>query len=109
MFGFIDVPVVHFSVTWWKTQHPGSVIVRDALPPEMLATFLFTMACTIVLAAVLIAIRYRIETLADGQVAHVAELAPVGTPREPKPTRGSTSPPHVRSRQWGWAGAGPGR
>src|SRR6267143_3524246 len=75
IFGFIDVPVVHFSVTWWKTQHPGSVIVRDALPPEMLATFLFTMACTIVLAAVLVAIRYRIETLADGQVAHAAELA----------------------------------
>jgi heme exporter protein C len=87
IFGFIDVPVVHFSVTWWKTQHPGSVIVRDALPPEMLATFLFTMACTIVLAAVLIAIRYRIETLSDGQVAQVAELAPVVTPREPEPTR----------------------
>ncbi len=87
IFGFIDVPVVHFSVTWWKTQHPGSVIGRDALPPEMLATFLFTMACTIVLAAVLIAIRYRIETLADGQVAEVAELAPVVTPREPEPTR----------------------
>ena len=87
IFGFIDVPVVHFSVTWWKTQHPGSVIVRGALPPEMLATFLFTMACTIVLAAVLIAIRYRIETLADGQVAEVAELAPVVTPREPEPTR----------------------
>ena len=87
IFGFIDVPVVHFSVTWWKTQHPGSVIVRGALPPEMLATFLFTMACTIVLAAVLIAIRYRIETLADGQVAEVAELAPLVTPREPEPTR----------------------
>jgi hypothetical protein len=39
------------------------------------------------LAAVLIAIRYRIETLADGQVAQVAELAPVVTPREPEPTR----------------------
>jgi heme exporter protein C len=87
IFGFIDVPVVHFSVTWWKTQHPGPVIVRDALPPEMLATFLFTMACTIVLAAVMIAIRYRIETLADGQVAAVAERASVVVPREPEPTR----------------------
>lgn len=87
VFGFIDVPVVHFSVTWWKTQHPGSVIVRDALPPEMLATFLFTMACTLVLAAVMIAIRYRIETLADGQVAVVAERASVVAPREPEPLR----------------------
>src|ERR1700686_1942232 len=65
IFGFIDVPVVHFSVTWWRTQHPGPIIVNDALPPEMLATFLFTMACTLVLAAVMIAIRYRIETLTD--------------------------------------------
>jgi heme exporter protein C len=87
IFGFIDVPVVHYSVQWWKTQHPGQVIVRDALPPEMLATFLFTMACTIVLAAVMIAIRFRIETLADGQVADVAEGAPVISPREPEPTR----------------------
>jgi heme exporter protein C len=85
--GFVNVPVVHFSVTWWKTQHPGSVIVRDALPPEMLATFLFTMFCTIVLAAVMIAIRYRIETLADGQVAAVAQRAAVVAPREPEPTR----------------------
>ena len=39
--------------------------MRDALPPEMLATFFFTLACTLVLAAVMIAIRYRIETLQD--------------------------------------------
>lgn len=65
IFGFVDVPVVYFSVDWWRTQHPGPVIATDALPPEMLATFLFTMACTLVLAGVLIAIRYRIETLLD--------------------------------------------
>src|SRR5437667_11243034 len=65
IFGFIDVPVVHFSVTWWRTVHPGPVISTDALPPEMLFTFLFTMACTLVLAAVMIAIRYRIEALTD--------------------------------------------
>jgi heme exporter protein C len=65
IFGFIDVPVVHFSVTWWRTQHPGPVIINDALPPEMLATFLFTMACTLVLAALMVVIRYRIETLTD--------------------------------------------
>src|SRR5216683_5248566 len=68
IFGFIDVPVVHFSVTWWQTVHPGPIIVNDALPPEMLATFFFTMACTLILAAVMVVIRYRIETLADGAV-----------------------------------------
>ena len=65
IFGFIDVPVVHFSVTWWRTHHPGPIVVNDALPAEMLATFFLTLACTLVLAAVMIAIRYRIETLQD--------------------------------------------
>src|SRR5256884_6844502 len=63
IFGFVDVPIVYFSVTWWRTQHPGPVIATDALPSDMLVTFLFTMACTLVLAAVMIAIRYAIETL----------------------------------------------
>jgi heme exporter protein C len=85
IFGFIDVPVVHFSVTWWRTQHPGPIIVNDALPPEMLATFLFTVACTLVLAAVMIGIRYRIETLLDAR-QNVFEPAPViAAPREPEP------------------------
>src|SRR4030081_2102707 len=88
IFGFIDVPVVHFSVTWWRTQHPGPVIVNDALPPEMLATFLFTMACTLALAAALIAIRYRIETLADGPAPAVAEKVASVTTNEAEPRRG---------------------
>jgi heme exporter protein C len=83
IFGFIDVPVVHFSVTWWRTQHPGPVIARDALPPEMLAIFLFTMACTIALAAVMIAIRYRIETLTDEASVPVGATATLATAREP--------------------------
>ena len=84
IFGFVDVPVVHFSVTWWTTQHPGPVIINDALPPEMLATFLFTLACTIVLAGVMVAVRYRIETLQDArETAH--EDAVVLAAREPEP------------------------
>jgi heme exporter protein C len=68
IFGFIDVPVVHFSVTWWRTQHPGPVVINDALPPQMLVAFFVTMAATLVLAAVMIAIRYRIEVLMDQAV-----------------------------------------
>ena len=85
IFGFIDVPVVHFSVTWWRTVHPGPIIVNDALPPEMLATFFFTMACTLVLAAVMIGIRYRIETLTDGAEQTVTELARVVGARDAEP------------------------
>ena len=87
IFGFIDVPVVHFSVTWWRTQHPGPVIVNDALPAQMLGTFLFTMACTLVLAAVMIAIRYRIETLTDAAALTVGSPATVVSARTPEPVQ----------------------
>jgi heme exporter protein C len=83
IFGFLDVPIVHFSVTWWRTVHPGPVVINDALPPEMLATFLFTMVCTLVLAAVLLGIRYRIETLRDAQPVGAVVIAP--TQAEPVP------------------------
>jgi heme exporter protein C len=83
IFGFVDVPVVHFSVTWWVTQHPGPVVINDALPPEMLATFLFTMLCTIVFAAVLVVIRYRIETLRDARQVLV-EPAKVVSAHQPE-------------------------
>ena len=86
IFGFIDVPIVHFSVTWWRTQHPGPIVVNDALPPQMLATFLFTLACTLVLAAVLVAVRYRIETLVDEQ-QEVFEPAKVIAAQQPEPSR----------------------
>jgi heme exporter protein C len=81
IFGFIDVPVVHFSVTWWRTQHPGPVVINDALPPQMLIAFLITMACTLFFAAVMIAIRYRIEFLME-QAAERAMPAPVVAPTE---------------------------
>jgi heme exporter protein C len=87
IFGFVDVPVVHFSVTWWRTVHPGPVIVNDALPPEMLATFLFTMACTLALAAVMIAIRYRLETLADGPVPEAAKVVAAVGSRDAEPVQ----------------------
>src|SRR5437762_9714541 len=86
IFGFIDVPVVHFSVTWWRTQHPGPIVVNNALPPEMLATFLFTLVCTLVFAAVLIAIRYRIEALLDAKL-RIAEPIQVVPAQRPEAVR----------------------
>ena len=86
IFGFIDVPVVHFSVTWWRTQHPGPIVINDALPAQMLLAFLVTMACTLYLAAVMIAIRYRIEVLTD-QAAERNVSAAVAAPSKLGTTR----------------------
>jgi heme exporter protein C len=36
--GFVNVPVVQLSVTWWRTLHPEPSVTRPgALPPEMTA------------------------------------------------------------------------
>ncbi len=86
IFGFVDVPVVHFSVTWWATHHPGPVVINDALPPEMLVTFFITLACTLVLATVMIAIRYRIETLLDER-QNIVEPAKVIAAHQPEGAR----------------------
>ena len=87
IFGFVDVPIVYFSVTWWRTQHPGPVIVTNALPPEMLLTFLVTMACTLFLAGTMVAIRYRIETLMDEAPSPASAQLAGAAPREPEPAR----------------------
>ena len=37
--GFLDVPIVHMSVKWWRTLHPGPVVMRSGgmreLPDSM--------------------------------------------------------------------------
>src|SRR5437764_2147656 len=86
IFGFIDVPVVHFSVTWWRTQHPGPIVVNDALPSQMLTTFFLTLVCTLVFAAVLIAIRYRLEALLDAKL-RIAEPIQVVPAQRPEAVR----------------------
>ena len=71
--GFVDVPVVHGSVEWWRTIHPQPII--DAangpqMPPQMTITFLVTLVAVTLLAAVLVAVRYQIEEAREA----IAEL-----------------------------------
>jgi heme exporter protein C len=66
--GFVDVPIVYFSVQWWRTLHPGPVLVTAGgpqLPPQMLLAALVTTAAVLYLAGVMVAIRYRIESRRD--------------------------------------------
>jgi len=82
--GFIDVPVVYFSVQWWRTLHPGPVILAAGgpqLPPEMLLTAGVTTLAVCFLAGVMVAVRYRIEARRDEQEerAVAAQLAPSRT------------------------------
>ena len=64
--GFIDVPVTHFSVTWWRTIHPPlETAAPSALPPEMLVTFAVSSVAVLALAMVLVGYRYRLEAARD--------------------------------------------
>jgi len=70
IFGFADVPIVYESVNWWRTLHPGPVLVTaggPAMPAPMLQTFLVTQLAVLFLTGVLVAIRYRIEVLREEQ------------------------------------------
>lgn len=65
--GFLDVPVIYFSVKWWRGQHP---IVfgpgkQEPLAPEMLQAFLFSLLTFLLFYVFLMIVRTRISLLED--------------------------------------------
>ncbi|MGH2695675.1 MAG: cytochrome c biogenesis protein CcsA [Actinomycetota bacterium] len=64
--GFLDVPVVHLSVVWWRSLHQGPSVLRLGGPvvaPPMLAALLLAVAAFTVLYAYLMALRLRVARL----------------------------------------------
>jgi len=51
--GFVDVPIIRWSVEKWRTLHPKPVVVQEGgttgLPPSMLLTFLICLAAFLLL------------------------------------------------------------
>ena len=78
--GFVNVPIVHFSVYWWQTLHPSgptpfNPAESSGLGGPELATFFTSLVAFTLLAAWLLAMRVRLGRLAD-TVAEL-ELEPV--------------------------------
>lgn len=68
--GFINVPIVHFSVQWWRTLHPsGPTLANPTESSELggpeVATFLTALVAFTLLFAWLLAQRTRVGRLAD--------------------------------------------
>jgi heme exporter protein C len=66
IFAFLDVPLVYFSIRWWRTQHPQPVILGgpgSGLEPRMRVAYLLVWAAFLGLMALLIRARYRLEQL----------------------------------------------
>src|SRR6476661_8274138 len=62
IFAFIDVPIVIFSIKWWRTQHPQPVFWGGgSFPPDWTAVFGWNMLAMALFAGVLSAVRLRQE------------------------------------------------
>ena len=66
--GFIDVPLVYFSIRWWRTQHPQPVMSggeNSGLEPPMLATLLVCLGTFTLLFLVLLRLRLKLQRLRE--------------------------------------------
>ena len=68
--GFIDVPIVHMSVRWWRTLHPDPIVATAdaALPASMWYTVLYCIVAFSLLAVFLVRQRLQIDELREALV-----------------------------------------
>jgi heme exporter protein C len=65
LIGAVDIPVVHFAVTWWRTQHPEPTVLRPGgpdLPGSMFLTLGVTFLAFMVLFVALLVLRMNVES-----------------------------------------------
>jgi len=73
--GALDVPIIHFSVQWWRTLHQPATVLRPEKPtmdPTMLAVLALNVVAFLAAYAYLAGRRYRLLTL-RGQALIAAE------------------------------------
>ena len=82
--GFVDVPIVHLSVTWWQSLHQGPTIRLlgpTTIAPSMLAALLTGVGAFTITYLYLMTLRLRVGRLEDRAMAEA--LSPrVGQPVE---------------------------
>ena len=62
IFAFIDVPIVIFSIKWWRTQHPQPVFwAGGSFTPDWTKLFLWNWLAMVLLASLMTAVRLRQE------------------------------------------------
>ncbi len=68
--GFLDIPLIHFSVLWWRTFHPQPKVITTeglgtGMDPVMMATLLISLGAFTLLYFVLMGQRVQIEKMKD--------------------------------------------
>jgi heme exporter protein C len=64
--GAVDIPLIHVSVTWFRSQHPEAVILRPEGPqadPAIVQTLLVSLLAFTLLFFALLLVRYGLEQL----------------------------------------------
>ena len=64
IFGFADVPIVYFSIRWFRTQHPSPVMgggEGSGLAAPMLQVFLINLGLFTVMGLLYLALRYHLQ------------------------------------------------
>jgi len=76
--GFIDVPIVHLSVVWWRSLHQGPTVLRLGAPEiegVMLLALLGGVAAFTITYAYLMTLRLRVGRLEEREAREA--LAPI--------------------------------
>ena len=64
----VDVPIVHFSVDWWRTLHQSATVLNPDLTPTIHGSMAWTLLLGFVAMSLvfvwMLLVRYRIEVLA---------------------------------------------
>ncbi|MGH2636319.1 MAG: cytochrome c biogenesis protein CcsA [Actinomycetota bacterium] len=69
--GFVDVPIVHLSVVWWRSLHQGSTVFRLGGPEihgSMLVALLAGVAAFTLVYSYLMTLRLRVGRLEEREV-----------------------------------------
>ena len=64
--GAVDIPLIHVSVNWFRSQHPQPVVLRPegpAAPPEIVQTLLLSFLSFTLAFFALLLVRYAFERL----------------------------------------------
>ena len=61
--GFVDVPIDYESVNWWRTLHPGPVVLEGAMTGEMVVAMMVSLVAFTIFYAFLLRQRMRIELI----------------------------------------------
>jgi heme exporter protein C len=89
--GFLDVPIVQMSVTWWASLHQGPsvrLLGETTMAPIMLTTLLVGVVAFTILYAYLVTLRLRVGRLEDralGEALSPRLGAPPAGPRVSEP------------------------